>query len=108
MADKEPERRGLPGYVEQCLVPILKSRDIVVVDNVSFHKVFVSRQAIQRRRTQDWLPAALSPEFNPIELVFTGEGIVAQSCGAHNRAWSDGVPRSFERSTSNAIGLFQA
>src|SRR6476646_2386826 len=26
-------------YIEQCLVPTLKRRDIVVVDNVPFHKV---------------------------------------------------------------------
>ena len=34
-------------YIEQCLVPTLKRRDIVVVDNVPFHKVAGVEEAIQ-------------------------------------------------------------
>ena len=34
-------------YIEQCLVPTLKRKDIVVVDNVSFHKVAGVEEAIQ-------------------------------------------------------------
>ena len=34
-------------YIEQCLVPTLKRRDIVVVDNVLFHKVAGVEEAIQ-------------------------------------------------------------
>ena len=30
-------------YIEQCLVRILKRKDVVVVDNVPFHKVLVWR-----------------------------------------------------------------
>jgi hypothetical protein len=32
-------------YIEQCLVPILKRRDIVVADNVPFHKVIGVEEA---------------------------------------------------------------
>ena len=32
-------------YIEQCLVPTLKRRDIVVVDNVPFHKVVWRRRS---------------------------------------------------------------
>src|ERR1700716_4447764 len=57
-------------YVNQCLVPTLKRRDIVVVDNVSFHKVAGVEEAIQAAgATLRYLPQ-YSPEFNPIELVF--------------------------------------
>ena len=57
-------------YVEQCLVPILKRRDIVVVDNVSFHKVVGVEEAIEAvGASLRYLPP-YSPEFNPIELVF--------------------------------------
>jgi transposase len=34
-------------YVEQCLVPTLKRGDIVVADNVSFHKVAGVEEAIK-------------------------------------------------------------
>jgi transposase len=34
-------------YIEQCLVPTLKRRDIVVVDNVPFHKAAGVEEAIQ-------------------------------------------------------------
>lgn len=57
-------------YIEQCLVPTLKRRDIVVIDNVSFHKVLGVQQAIQARgATLRYLPQ-YSPDLNPIESVF--------------------------------------
>src|SRR5262245_33865617 len=57
-------------YIEQCLVPTLERRDIVVIDNVSFHKVSGVEEAIQAGgATLRYLPQ-YSPELNPIELVF--------------------------------------
>src|ERR1700674_2147497 len=57
-------------YVEQCLVPVLKRRDVVVVDNVSFHKVGGVEEAIQAAGASLRYLPQYSPEFNPIELVF--------------------------------------
>jgi transposase len=57
-------------YIEQCLVPTLKRKDIVVVDNVSFHKVAGVEEAIQARGAELRYLPQYSPEFNPIELVF--------------------------------------
>jgi DDE superfamily endonuclease len=34
-------------YIEQCLVPTLKRRDTVVIDNVPFHKVAGVQEAIR-------------------------------------------------------------
>src|SRR6185369_3701579 len=34
-------------YIEQCLIPTLQRRDIVVVDNVSFHKVAGAEEVIR-------------------------------------------------------------
>jgi transposase len=57
-------------YIERCLAPILRRRDIVVVDNVSFHRVAGAMEAIQACGAElRYLPPN-SPEFNPIELVF--------------------------------------
>jgi transposase len=57
-------------YIEQCLVPTLKMRDVVVVDNVPFHKVAGVEDAIQAvGASLRYLPK-YSPDLNPIELVF--------------------------------------
>jgi transposase len=57
-------------YIEQCLVPTLKRRDIVVVDNVPFHKVGGVEEAIQAvGASLRYLPK-YSPDLNPIELLF--------------------------------------
>jgi len=57
-------------YIEQCLVPTLKRKDIVVADNVSFHKVAGVEEAIQACGAELRYLPQYSPEFNPIELVF--------------------------------------
>ena len=57
-------------YIEQCLVPTLKRGDIVVADNVSFHKVAGVEEAIRGvGASLRYLPQ-YSPDLNPIELVF--------------------------------------
>lgn len=57
-------------YIEQCLVPTLKRRDIVVIDNVSFHKVLGVEEAIQARGASLRYLPQYSPDLNPIESVF--------------------------------------
>jgi transposase len=57
-------------YIKKCLVPTLKRKDIVVIDNVSFHKVAGVEEAIQARGAELRYLPQYSPEFNPIESVF--------------------------------------
>ena len=58
-------------YVEQCLAPTLARGDIVVMDNVSSHKVDGVREAIEAvGATLRYLPP-YSPDLNPIELSFS-------------------------------------
>jgi transposase len=58
-------------YVEQCLVPMLKRNDIVVLDNLQAHKVAGVREAIEKARaTVRYLPK-YSPDLNPIELTYS-------------------------------------
>ena len=57
-------------YIDQCLVPTLKRRDIVVIDNVSFHKVSGVEEAIQTGGSSLRYLPQYSPDLNPIELVF--------------------------------------
>lgn len=58
-------------YVEQCLSPILKRKDIVVIDNLPAHKASGIREAIEARgATLRYLPK-YSPDLNPIEMPFS-------------------------------------
>lgn len=57
-------------YVEQFLAPTLKPGDVVVMDNLSAHKVEGVREAIEAAgATLRYLPP-YSPDLNPIEQVF--------------------------------------
>jgi transposase len=57
-------------WVEQLLVPTLRPGDIVVMDNLSSHKVKGIRQAIEAAgATLRYLPP-YSPDLNPIEQFF--------------------------------------
>ena len=58
-------------YVEQILLPTLQKGDIVVMDNLSSHKVAGVEKAIESvEATVLYLPP-YSPDFNPIEYVFS-------------------------------------
>ena len=57
-------------YVEQMLAPTLKAGDIVIMDNLSAHKVEGVRKAIEAVGTSLVYLPPYSPDFNPIEQVF--------------------------------------
>lgn len=55
-------------YVKRYLVPSLRTGDVVIMDNLNFHKMKVVRDAIEAvGATPIYLPT-YSPELNPIEL----------------------------------------
>jgi transposase len=57
-------------YVRQHLAPTLRPGDIVVLDNLSSHKVAGVREAIEAVGAQVAYLPPYSPDFNPIEQVF--------------------------------------
>ena len=57
-------------WVEQHLAPVLKPGDIVVMDNLSSHKVAGVRQAIEAAGAELRYLPPYSPDLNPIELAF--------------------------------------
>jgi transposase len=57
-------------YVEQVLVPELKSCDTVVMDNLGSHKGAAVRRAIEAARAKLLYLPQCSPDFNPIENAF--------------------------------------
>ncbi len=58
-------------YVEQILVPELRTGDIVVVDNLACHKREAARTAIERAGAQLVFLPPYSPDLNPIENAFS-------------------------------------
>ena len=58
-------------WVEQHLVPALKPGDIVVMDNLSSHKVAGIRKAIEAVGAEVLYLPPYSPDLNPIELAFS-------------------------------------
>jgi len=59
------------GYVEDCLAPSLRAGDIVVMDNLSSHKVTGVREAIDSAGASVWYLPPYSPDLNPIEKLWS-------------------------------------
>jgi transposase len=57
-------------YVDQVLVPELKSGDVVVMDNLGSHKGAGVRSAIEKAGASLLYLPPYSPDFNPIENAF--------------------------------------
>jgi transposase len=57
-------------YVQQQLAPTLRPGDVVILDNLSSHKVSGVQQAIEARGAQVVYLPPYSPDLNPIEQVF--------------------------------------
>lgn len=58
-------------YIKQMLVPTLKEGDIVVMDNLSSHEVAGVEDAIRAAGARVLYLPPYSPDFNPIEMVFS-------------------------------------
>ncbi len=58
-------------YVEQVLVPALRSGDTVIMDNLSSHKAASVRAAIETAGASRLYLPPYSPDFNPIEKAFS-------------------------------------
>ena len=57
-------------YVQHVLAPTLKRSDVLVLDNLSAHKVAGIRELVTERRAQIFYLPPYSPDMNPIEMAF--------------------------------------
>ena len=57
-------------WLEECLIPEMKPGSIVVVDNLSAHKVDGIRQCLENAGMHLLYLPPYSPDFNPIEQMF--------------------------------------
>lgn len=58
-------------YVNNVLVPTLRPGDIVVMDNLAPHKNAAVAEAIEAAGAEVWLLPPYSPDFNPIEKMWS-------------------------------------
>lgn len=58
-------------FINQCLVPCLEPGTIVLMDNLSSHKVAGVREAIEARGARLVYLPAYSPDLTPIELCWS-------------------------------------
>ncbi len=59
------------GYVEHCLAPALRPGDVVVMDNLSSHKVSGIEESIQNVGAELLYLPPYSPDLNPIEKLWS-------------------------------------
>ena len=69
-------------WVEQMLAPVLKPGDIVVMDNLSAHKVAGVRQAINNTGARLLYLPPYSPDLNPIENAFAKLKAIVRAAAA--------------------------
>ncbi len=85
-------------YVEQVLAPVLRPGDVVVMDNLSSHRVDGVRQAIEKAEAELLYLPPYSPDLNPIEKAWAKfkqllRSAKARSNDALDQAVSDALNR---------------
>lgn len=65
------DRKMFDAYIKEGLAPTLRPGDIVVMDNLSAHKSQDACNAIRERQAEVFFLPAYSPDFNPIEKMWS-------------------------------------
>lgn len=88
------------GYVRQHLAATLQPGDLVIMDNLSAHKVVGVREAIEAAGAQVVYLPPYSPDLNPIEQAFAKLRWLLQSAAARTlpELWQ-AIANSLERFT---------
>ena len=95
-------------YVEQVLVPTLVADDVVVMDNLSVHKVSGIREAIEATGARLIYLPPYSPDYSPIESCWSKLKAILRKAKARSReALDEALTQAIERITqSDAKGWF--
>jgi transposase len=72
-------------FVQQVLVPQLRPGDVVVMDNLSSHKRARTRELIESAGAALAFLPPYSPDWNPIEMVFSKVKQMLRSLGCRTR-----------------------
>lgn len=85
-------------WVEQGLAPVLRAGELVILDNLATHKIRGVREAIEARGAGLLYLPPYSPDFNPIEPMWSK---IKQVLRSH-------APRSDEQLLLAAKAAFQS
>lgn len=91
-------------FVEHVLVPTLRKKDVVVMDNLPAHKVQPVRRAIENRGAQLVLLPPYSPDLNPIEMLWSKlKAIIRGQAPKTKRAFSKALKDAMAAITGHDI-----
>lgn len=107
--DGPTDREVFTAYVQQVLVPELQPGDVVVMDNLSPHKAPLIRQAIEAAGARLLYLPPYSPDFNPIENLWSKLKQFLRRVAARTfEALCDAIAAGLQTITSNDCqGFFQ-
>ena len=76
-------------FVEQVLVPELRSSDVVIMDNLSSHKRRRIRELIEATAAHLVFLPPYSPDLNPIEMIFAKvkQSLRSLACRTRDALW---------------------
>jgi transposase len=96
-------------YVEQVLVPTLKPRQIVIMDNLSAHKQAGVREAIEAVGARVVFLPSYSPDFNPTELAISViKGALRRVEATTREALEAALPATLDEvSPQEAVNMFR-
>ena len=96
-------------FVQQVLIATLKRGDIVVMDNLSAHKVQAVGQAIEAVDAKVLYLPPYSPDLNPIELAFSKLKQLMRSAEHRfvSSLWQDTQRMLDQITTTDAQGFFK-
>jgi transposase len=95
------DREIFLAYVEQVLCPALRPGDVVVMDNLSSHKVDGVRQRIERVGAEVLYLPPYSPDLNPIEKAWAKLKLILRAAKARTK-------EALDQAIAEAIRLITA
>jgi transposase len=108
--DGATDRKMFDAYIEEILAPSLRPGDIVVMDNLSAHKSEKARELVESKSAICLFLPAYSPDFNPIEKMWSKVKQVLRGLKARTREeLFDAVAKALNMVTADdAQGWFES
>ena len=104
LVDRPVDGATFKVFIEQLLVPTLQPGDLVVLDNLSVHKVDGIEQAIESKGAEVKYLPAYSPELSPIELAWSKAKEILRTIAARTAdALRAGVKTALEAVTKGDV-----